>query len=157
MTRPSSQEASAGGVLVRRAAGGRGFEVCLIRRLRHQQSAWSFPKGHLEPDEDARAAALREVLEETGRRAEVLDVLPTITYQFARPPEQLTVSKSVAWFLMRPTDEPARPYDAAEVVDVRWVMLQDAAVLLAHDNERQLLAAVGRLLNRPEVASQVDG
>ncbi|CAM5359827.1 hypothetical protein SBADM41S_04544 [Streptomyces badius] len=54
---------AAGCVLWRRVPGG-GVEVCLVHRPRYDD--WSFPKGKLKRGEDPRAAAVREVLEETG-------------------------------------------------------------------------------------------
>jgi 8-oxo-dGTP diphosphatase len=39
------------------------------------QGLWSLPGGHIEPGEAARAAALREVREETGVEAEVAGLL----------------------------------------------------------------------------------
>ncbi len=46
--------------------GPSGPEVALIHRPRKPD--WSFPKGKLDPGETARAAAVREVREETGLR-----------------------------------------------------------------------------------------
>jgi 8-oxo-dGTP diphosphatase len=50
------------------AAIFRGAEVLLVRRGKGGLLAglWSLPGGHIEPGERARAAALREVREETG-------------------------------------------------------------------------------------------
>jgi ADP-ribose pyrophosphatase YjhB (NUDIX family) len=54
------------------AAIFRGREVLLIERAKLPlQGLWSLPGGHVEPGEPARAAALREVREETGVVAEL--------------------------------------------------------------------------------------
>jgi len=53
---------AAGYILFCDEGGSRRF--LLLRNARH--GTWSFPKGHLEPGEDARTAARREVLEETS-------------------------------------------------------------------------------------------
>ncbi len=62
---------SAGIVLFRRACGG-VLEVLLVHPggpfwVRRDAGAWSIPKGEVDPGEDERAGALRELAEETGR------------------------------------------------------------------------------------------
>lgn len=57
-TRPENFSA---GVVVARRAGG-GWRLLVLRAFRN----WDFPKGLVEPGEDAMAAAKREVAEETG-------------------------------------------------------------------------------------------
>jgi ADP-ribose pyrophosphatase len=51
--------------------------VCLIRNFRVSvgKTLVEIPAGTLEPDEDPRAAALRELAEETGYRADRLELL----------------------------------------------------------------------------------
>ena len=62
---------------------------------RPHRGDWSLPKGKLEDGEDDRTAALREVLEETGRRATIEQDLGTVAYSVAdgRP-------KTVRYYLM---------------------------------------------------------
>ncbi|HZV74858.1 MAG TPA: NUDIX domain-containing protein [Conexibacter sp.] len=61
---------SAGIVLFRRSGSGE-LEVLLVHPggpfwARRDAGAWSIPKGEVEPDEEERAGALRELAEETG-------------------------------------------------------------------------------------------
>jgi 8-oxo-dGTP pyrophosphatase MutT (NUDIX family) len=62
----------AGGVVFRRSATA--LEYLLIR-ARKPEGAWVFPKGHIEEEESAEHAALREVLEEAAVRARIVSPL----------------------------------------------------------------------------------
>lgn len=68
-SRPVREKVSAGVLLYRE--GPSGPEVLLAHPggpfwQRKDDGAWSIPKGEIQPGEDKRAAALREVAEETG-------------------------------------------------------------------------------------------
>ena len=57
----------------------RGDEVLLVRRRNPpNQGAWGYPGGRIEPGEPLAIAALRELKEETGVEAEVLQVLTAL-------------------------------------------------------------------------------
>jgi 8-oxo-dGTP diphosphatase len=58
------------------AAIFRGPEVLLVQRGKGALKGWwSLPGGHIEPGETARAAAAREVMEETGIQADIEGLL----------------------------------------------------------------------------------
>jgi 8-oxo-dGTP pyrophosphatase MutT (NUDIX family) len=124
---------AAGGVVLRQ--DGDGPQVLLVHRVRHDD--WSLPKGKLDPGETAAAAAVREVWEETGVRAELGPELPSVHYLVAGEP------KRVRWFHMSATDgDPHERTPDKEVDMARWVPVEEAAELLTYDHDRQLLAHV---------------
>ena len=122
---------AAGGVVVRALPDAAAPEVLVVHRVAHDD--WSLPKGHLDPGEDDAAAAVREVLEETGVSAEVVAPLPST--QHATP----AGTKQVAWFLMRPVagDPTTRPADL-EVDLARYVPRDELASLLTYRNDLEL-------------------
>src|SRR5205809_937940 len=78
--------------------------VLLIRaRDLRNQPVWTLPKGTLMPGETSADAALREVLEETGYRCELVRQLDSVTYWFQRNGER--IKKNVVWYLMRPIEK----------------------------------------------------
>lgn len=52
---------------------------------RAKQNDYSFPKGHLENGEDARACALRETAEETKRKAEIVEKFSPVIEEYSTP------------------------------------------------------------------------
>ncbi len=77
-------------------AGGLVFnpagEVLL---LRDRNGYWVFPKGHVEPGETPEQTAVREVAEETGINARVVDELGLTSYKNDRGE-----LREIRWFLM---------------------------------------------------------
>ena len=71
----------AGGVVVRDDGPVRRFLLVTARR---QPGQWVFPKGHIEEGETSEAAAVREVVEESGVVATVVSPLGASQYKTAR-------------------------------------------------------------------------
>jgi 8-oxo-dGTP diphosphatase len=125
-----------------RAAGGvvrRGERIAVVHRPHRDD--WSLPKGKLEPGEDDAAAAVREVLEETGCEAVIERDLGTVTYHVAdgRP-------KSVRYYLMTAGADAAEP--ASDVDVVRWVAPDAVEELLTYATDRDVLARAREHLER---------
>lgn len=121
-------EFSAGGVVYRRV--GDTFEVVAVHRNRHTD--WSLPKGHIEKGETREQAAVREVKEETGLDARIVDALGEVVYFYKRP-RGLT-RKVVYHFLMEHTGGEFGPPNW-EVDEARWINIDQAHTLFTYKND----------------------
>lgn len=130
-----SELRAAGGVLWRHDPAGR-LEVLLVHRPRYDD--WSLPKGKCEPGESDQDCGAREVLEETGIRAELEAPLPEVRYRDhkGRP-------KVVRYWRMRPVETPERFVPNHEVDEIAWLPLDDALHRLTYDHDRELVTALG--------------
>jgi 8-oxo-dGTP diphosphatase len=128
---------AAGGVLWRPA--GDGIEICVVHRP--YRADWSLPKGKLDGGEHPLAAAVREVLEETGVHGEPQLRLPEVAYQL---PDG--TAKTVEFWLMRAADGPADdPMDPTEVDTVLWLSPAAALEKLTYPDDRRLVEHVAAL------------
>lgn len=128
-------EVSAGGVVYRRRDGAPRYLL-----IRDAHDAWGFPKGHVEADEDARRAARREVAEETGLAAVVVEAeLASIAWEFGRSGRR--VAKTCHFFLMRADAGVPRPQRDEGITDCRWATFDEAMALLTWANVRDVLRA----------------
>lgn len=138
--KPRVEETSAGGFVL--AADGSPRIAVIGRRNRGGRIDWCVPKGHLEGSETAEQAAIREVAEETGLEATIIESLGSIHYEFTTPTS--IIAKTVHHFLMRQTggdltieNDPDR-----EAVDIRWINIDLLNAELTHENERRLALIV---------------
>ena len=104
---------------------------------------WSLPKGHLEEGETAEAAAVREVMEETGITGRVVAPLGTIDFWFVA--EGRRIHKTVHHFLLLATAGELSA-DDVEVAQVEWVPIAELGDRLAYADERRLVEQVPALL-----------
>lgn len=129
------RETSAGGVVFRRDG-----DQALVLIIRDAHGGWSFPKGHVERGETAHAAAVREVLEETGvSAANVVAPLPAISWRFRSRGAQ--VHKTCHYFALVTGQSRTRPQRKEGITACRWVTPDQARRLLTWDNARDVLRA----------------
>jgi 8-oxo-dGTP pyrophosphatase MutT (NUDIX family) len=132
------REFSAGGVVVR-GMEGRPFVVV----VRVRDDILALPKGHPDGRESAAAAAQREVREETGVEAELVEKLGDIRYWYARGGDR--VMKIVSFFLFRYRSGSVADHDH-EVEEALWIPLAEAPDRLAYKGEREMAeSAMSRL------------
>jgi 8-oxo-dGTP pyrophosphatase MutT (NUDIX family) len=143
MTGPKAiPEYSAGGVVFRKAA--QGYEIVTVNRARH--SDWSLPKGHIEEGETREQAAVREVKEETGLDATIIEPIGEVVYFFRRPKGAL-VRKSVFHFLLEATSFSFSGPNW-EVAEARWIAIDQAHTLLTYQNDLEIVKKAKTLLEK---------
>lgn len=124
---------AAGGIVVRKDDAG-ALRIVLVQHAEHK--GWGFPKGHLDPGEEPRDAALREVEEETGAQGVIIQGLPVTRYRFTSRKGNL-ILKTVYWYLMRYTGEGMQTH-AHEIEAMEWCGLGSISDRLRFDLDREL-------------------
>jgi ADP-ribose pyrophosphatase YjhB (NUDIX family) len=120
----------------------KGYDILL---LKHQKgSYWGFPKGHQNPNEPPRKAALRELKEETNLECvKDFDQIFSEEYTFTR--DNQTVHKLVFYFLMECSGEVQ--IQKEEIADAKWMSFEEAKNLLNFKGALSILKQVAQFLS----------
>ncbi|KAJ1850636.1 NUDIX hydrolase [Coemansia sp. RSA 2703] len=110
-----------------------------------------FPKGRLEKDETPEAAAVREVLEETGARC---TLWPGLRAMETRHSKAISKTKVVYWYAGDLVAMGEQMLESHEKLDVRWVDVGSAASVLSFENDRELLAICLEALADGQIGEQ---
>ena len=97
----------------------------------------ALPKGHPEDGESPGEAALREVREEAGVVARLIEPLGDVRYWYTRDGRR--IAKVVSFFLLEYVGGEVEDHDF-EVEQARWMALEDAARELSYAGEREMAA-----------------
>jgi len=123
------REFSAGGIVFNN--NGR------VLLTKHSQNKhWSFPKGLIDPGQTPEQAAVREVKEEGGVEAEILERLGYNKYVYTLNGEK--IFKIVTYFLMKYISGDPKDHDW-EVSEANWYTPTDALKQLTFSQDKQLL------------------
>jgi 8-oxo-dGTP diphosphatase len=109
--------------------------LLLVRRASTRAGAWCIPCGYVEHDEEIRAAAARELLEETGLSAAIEEVF-AVHSNFHDPLDQ-TVG---TWFLARYVSGAMRASDDAD--RAAFSPIAEPPEPLAFPTDRRVIAAL---------------
>jgi 8-oxo-dGTP pyrophosphatase MutT (NUDIX family) len=125
----TEREQSFGGVVVR------GDEVLVITPAGRPQVA-TLPKGGPQEGERPEATAAREVREETGIEARIVERLGDVRYRYRRA--GVHVFKTVGFYLCDYVSGDTADHDH-EVDEARWMPLEEARTGLTYPGEREMI------------------
>ena len=125
------EEISAGGVVLF------GNAVLLLRKF---NGDWVLPKGKVEEEETKQDAAVREVSEESGVKADILKYLGEIHYTFKENwDENKSVHKTVFWYLMKSKNMNTSPQKEEGFIDAKFIHVDRVVDLARYDDEKEII------------------
>lgn len=110
-----------------------------ILLTRHIMGTWSFPKGHVEPNEDIKETAIREIYEESG--VTDLELIKEFDSYQRKSLDKIPEWKTISLFLFRTDQQEIGPMDSS-IAEVRWVRRDDVTELLTHEKDREFFEEI---------------
>jgi ADP-ribose pyrophosphatase YjhB (NUDIX family) len=127
---------SAGGVVI----NSRG-EVLIVNQ---RDASWSLPKGKINPGEDPRDAAMREIIEESGvRDLKLIKFLKSYSrYAMSNTGMEDTKKlKRMTMYLFSSTETELKPMDP-RITEARWVPKEEVVNMLSHPKDQDFFESV---------------
>lgn len=127
---------SAGGVVINRDG--------LVLVVNQRENSWSLPKGHVDPGEEPLAAAIREIMEETG--VTDLQLVKTLgaygRYKIGlNTGEDKNEWKVMVFFLFKTNQDKLKPLDPNNP-EARWVHPAQVDALLTHCKDKAFYKSI---------------
>lgn len=128
-------ETTAGGVVFRRNTTNNQVEILLIQDAKHR---WTIPKGHVEPNEEPRDTAEREIQEETGlQEMKVLNWLGKVNFRYRR--NHTLVLMTMHIYLVHGLGDTDTLTPEEWLTDIKWLPASDAVDKIAYDDIGKLM------------------
>ena len=123
---------SCGGVVI-----FRNKVLVLYKNYKNRYEGWVLPKGTVESGESYEQTALREVKEESGVSARIVEYLGKSQYSFSAYTE--IIEKEVHWYLMLSDSYYNKPQQEEFFLDSGYYKFYEAYHLLKFANEKIML------------------
>jgi 8-oxo-dGTP pyrophosphatase MutT (NUDIX family) len=129
------RETTSGGIVFRRDPKTHQLEILLMQDAKNR---WTIPKGHVEPNEEPRATAEREIIEETGlQEMKVYDWLGKVNFRYRR--NHTLVLMTMHIFLVLGLGKTDELHPEEWLNDIKWLSTNDAIDKIAYDDIGKLM------------------
>jgi len=130
-------ETTSGGVVFRRNKKTGQLEILLIKDAKNR---WTIPKGHVEPNEEPRKTAEREIQEETGlKEMKVMNWLGKVNFRYRRSHTLVLMTMHIYLVEGKGDTDKLNPEDW--LTDIKWLPANDAVDKIAYDDIGKLILA----------------
>lgn len=111
------------------------IEILLIQDSKNR---WTIPKGHIEPGENAKQTAIREIGEEAGLfHIDVLAWLGKIHFKYRRLDKLVLMTTQI--YLVRSLDETETPTKEKWMNGIKWFKFADALEAIEYEDIEKLM------------------
>lgn len=129
------KETTSGGIIFRRNSKTNQVEILLIQDAKNR---WTIPKGHVEPNEEPRDTAEREIREETGLQdMKVMNWLGKVNFRYRRSHTLVLMTMHI--YLVQGLGETDRLHPEDWLTDIRWLPASEAVDKIAYEDIGKLI------------------
>jgi len=129
------RETTSGGIVFRRLPDSGGLEILLMQDAKNR---WTIPKGHVEPNEDPRATAEREIIEETGlKEMKVYDWLGKVNFRYRRGHTLVLMTMHI--YMVQGLGNTNQLHPEEWLNDIRWLPANEAIDKIAYEDISKLI------------------
>lgn len=129
------------------SSGGVVFNKDKVLILQRKNGNWVLPKGHVEEGENIEKTAEREVEEETGIKARIINYVGEIEYHAPATEFHPEEDKKVKWFLMSALNDNIKVEDEI-FIQGKFVSFEEALNLLTFPLEKEILKKAYLILKK---------
>lgn len=129
------RETTSGGIVFRHNEKTKKLQILLMQDAKNR---WTIPKGHVEPGEDPRDTAEREIIEETGlKEMKVYSWLGKVNFRYRRAHTLVLMTMHIYLVEGRGNTDQLNPEDWLN--DIKWLDATDAVDKIAYDDIGKLI------------------
>ncbi len=129
------REITSGGIVFRHNAQTKKLEILLIQDAKNR---WTIPKGHIEPGEEPRETAAREITEETGlQEMKVYNWLGKVNFRYRRTHTLVLMTMHI--YLVKGLGDTDKLQGEDWLTDIKWLPAQEAIDKIAYDDIGKLI------------------
>lgn len=129
------RETTSGGIVFRHNEKTKKLQILLMQDAKNR---WTIPKGHVEPGEDPRDTAEREIIEETGlKEMKVYSWLGKVNFRYRRAHTLVLMTMHIYLVEGKGNTDQLNPEDWLN--DIKWLDATDAVDKIAYDDIGKLI------------------
>lgn len=141
------REPTSGGIIYRLTPDKTDIEILLIQDSKNR---WTIPKGHIEPGENAKQTAIREIGEEAGlHNIQVQTWLGKIHFKYRRMDKLVLMTTQI--YLVRSLDDNETPVKEKWMNGIKWFKFADALEAIEYNDIEKLMLIAKKKIRAGEV------